>query len=234
MARPTVLIATKNPAIAYALQNRLSNICLKLGLRLTICPEGDGEKVDGLDVATYRSADALFDYLESRSPMEIADTLAVLDLGIELEQAFRTAVQSDNGWHVTKQRRAGVAVELLLRFPQVFPVFLSPAVPVNDYLEEESSSETISPKTFNGCSDNQWGQFYRLRMALGSLNGEKTIQTAELDALPALRLPLHFVSPLDGGCGLESTLIRFANGMRCWFDPTGLRTLVKNRYKNSH
>ena len=45
----------------------------------------------------------------------------------------------------------------------------------------------------------------------------------------AFRVPLHFVSSLDGFAGLKSTLTRFARGMRCWFDPTGLRTIVKNK-----
>lgn len=232
MPRPTVLIATTDPAMAYALRKRLDEPCRTLGLRLDICPGGEAADPNSTDevsrIPVYRSAEALFEYLESRKPMELADTLVVLDVGAGLEEAFSPAAQaSEQGWHATKDR-AGVAVELILRFPQLFPVILSPVVPT-ELLATEPPSETAVcdplPLSEYRQADSEWDGFGRL---CELLCGRDEIPYAP--KVLALNIPLHFVSPLDGGRGLRSTLARFARGMRCWFDPTGLRTLVKNRF----
>lgn len=229
MPRPTVLVATTNAAMAYALDSRLSKACLSLGLKLEVCPEGDGEEQDfgNKKIRAYSCAEALFDRLDSVSrsdPMGLADTLVVLDVGANLEDAFSPAVNGRDRWHVTKQRRAGVAVELILRFPQVFPVILSPAVPV-EKPSDAGMKKIIWPVCPRYVDSDAWRGFSQLKEALCKLDrlpGE--------NAILALSTPLHFVSPLDGGSGLFSTIARFARGMRCWFDPTGLRTLVKNRF----
>lgn len=237
MSRPTVLIATTEPSMSYALSKRLSEPCRKFGLKLEICPEG-GKCDTELKTQAYASAEELFDFLAAQPAMTLADTLVVLDVGVELEQAFQPASQSnDSGWHVTKQRRAGVAVELLLRFPQVFPVFLSPAVPMKQGDAAMESSGVIAPAPHDVASDG-YQTFFRLREALGTKHLDPSLLETEkerlslygLDQLQALLVPLHFISPLDGGGGMESTITRFAHGMRCWFDATGLRTLVKNRF----
>jgi hypothetical protein len=231
MTRPTVLIATTQPAMAYALGARLKEPCRELGLRLEVCPEGEGHDISGETVCVYDSAESLFDYLEKRPPLELADTLVVLDLGTELEDAFLPGASTGTAtWRPSKHKMAGVAVELLLRFPQVFPVFLSPVVPVVDTNGgEHGLVNPIPPET--GEREN-WSGFHRLREALSVEN--KTKDSGEtkvnLQDISALQVPLHFVTPLDEGAGLVSTLTRFANGMRCWFDPTGLRTLVRNRF----
>lgn len=224
MTRPCVLIATTQPAMAYALRERLDKPCREMGLRLEVCPQGDEHAI--LGVRSYASAEALFDALSHRDPMALADTLVVLDLGATLEAAFRPAVSGAEGWHVTMSRRTGVAVELLLRFPQVFPVFLSVASPVNPL------------PTSGGRADNEWRTYSRLRESLDIAsreNGGQKRKAVPLDqsvtkTLLALQSPLHFVSPFDNLVGLLSTLRRFARGMRCWFDPTGLRTQVKNMF----
>lgn len=223
MTRPTVLIATTQPAMAYALGERLKQPCRDLGLCLEICPGGDGEKATNLnsDIRPYSCAEGLFDVLEKRNPMELADTLVVLDLGTQLTGAFEPKAPKDESWHVT-DNRAGVAAELVLRFPQVFPVFLSPAVPVVG-----ADDIGCCPQT----DQDNWRMFHDMREALRIANKPKsgTPTYLDIDTLLALHIPPHFVSPLDSGEGLESTLGRFAGGMRCWFDPTGFRTLVRNQ-----
>lgn len=230
MARPTVLVATTNPAMAYALQESLKEKCKSLGLKLEVCPVGDEHDVGDKKARTYDSAEALFDVLEKRDPMELADTLVVLDVGAELENAFRPAASEDQGWHVTK-KRAGVAVELLLRFPQVFPVFLSPAVPITTDEANANGNdkvEVVKP-TWREAGNNKWGGFYRLRDEVCTKHKPEESDLEACKSLHAFQVPLHFVSPLYGD-GIVSTLARFARGMRCWFDPTGLRTLVRNRF----
>lgn len=229
MSRPTVLIATTQPAMAYALGGKLKEVCRELGLRLEICPDGD--KDAALDVPVYAGAEALFEALEKRDPMALADTLVVLDVGTELEDAFQPAAKSGTDWRPSSQRCAGVAVELLLRFPQVFPVFLSPAVPPVSP-DGTTTDRVVTPCCPDAGEDRNWPGFHRLRQALCIKNRPKkgTAIVLPLDSLPAFHVPLHFVSPLDGGDGLFSTISRFAHGMRCWFDPTGLRTLVKCRF----
>lgn len=233
MPRPTVLVATTDPAMAYALAKRLDEPCRRLGLRLNICPDGDGDEHDfgGKKIKSYGCAEELFDHLETVSrddPMGLADTLVVLDVGANLTQAFEPAAPKDKGWHKTESRRAGVAVELILRFPQVFPVILSPAVPTTEFeCSNESAVSDPLPISEHCDAKDDWRGFGGLAKSLRETKA-KNIPVAP--AVFALHAPLHFVSPLDGGRGLCSTLTRFARGMRCWFDPTGLRTLVKNRF----
>ena len=228
MTRSTVLIASIEPVMAYSLGEKLRPRCRELGLRLAVCPDADGD--EALETRGYASAEALFDVLEKMDPMELADTLVVLDIGASLEDAFAPAAQTGSDWRPSRQVKAGVAVELLLRFPQVFPVFLSPAVPLTEPVD--SSDRVITPCCPEAYEENLWSGFQRLReeLCIGNRSASDEKEVLDLSKLPALQVPLHFVSPLDSGKGLLSTLGRFARGMRCWFDPTGLRTLVKNRF----
>ena len=242
MPRPTVLVATTNPAMAYALRQKLSEPCRQLGLKLEICPEGEKRDKDNvLETYAYASAEELFDCLAARPPMALADTLVVLDVGADLLEAFQpVALRDGDGWHVTRQQRAGVAVELILRFPQVFPVVLSPAVPAeavaNGGLPDITA--TVTPKKpkkpVEYKAAKEWQQnFADLVKLLSTAHRVKQDQDTPIVSfydLKACWVPLHFVSTLDKGAGLGSTLARFARGMRCWFDPTGLRTLVKNYF----
>lgn len=225
MTRPTVLIATTQPAMAYALNEKLKADCRKLGLRLESCPAGDSDDEDAAapGVQVYASAEELFEVLEKRNPIALADTLVVLDLGTLLTEAFEPKASKDESWHVS-DNRAGVAVELLLRFPQVFPVFLSPSVPVVETTVD--AAEVVLYPARIDTHEGEWGAFHRLQESLCRKNEFPYYRFVS----HAFCVPLHFVSPLDGGHGLFSTISRFARGMRCWFDPTGLRTLVKCRF----
>ena len=223
MARPTVLVATLDPLMACALRKRLWPLCQKLNLKLEVCPQAEGESV--LGEKAYASAADFFDMLEACDQATLADTLVVLDVGIHLQQAF--APKSAIGHWRKDAISCGVAVELLLRFPQVFPVFISPGVPT----DEGDVNDIPSPRCPD-TSQHAWHQFHELRNELASRESPKDWPSGLKD-LPALQVPLHFVVPLDACRGLESVVCRFARGMRCWFDPTGLRTLVRNRYLGS-
>ncbi|MGQ0698809.1 MAG: hypothetical protein ACT4PZ_11275 [Panacagrimonas sp.] len=227
--RPTVLVATTDPLIASVLGRVLENHCRSLGLRLDVCR--DGREDDAQKARSYQCAEDLFDHLEQCSPVVLADTMVLLYLDpVELEGAFRPRAGT-GAWHVTQAARAGVAVELLLRFPQVFPVFISLAVPASP--EGAGASEFPLPmvpaekgdaKSFAAlCAEHNKAYF---RTENNKIESEPV---GCFNSLFAFATPLHFVSPLDRP-GLEATLARFAHGMRCWFDPTGLRTLVKNRF----
>ncbi len=252
MARSTVIIATTDIPMAFALRARLEGSCLKLGLKLEVCPAGS--KTDpGAEppfcqhahpyaepITAYESSQELFDHLESRDPTSLADSLVVLDVGTDLGHAFNPAAPSNQnrGWYRSKARTPGIGVELMLRFPHVFPVFLSPSVPVGDFpdedLENTNGHSYLSP-LFKQASknDQEWKTFEDLKKVLRTKNKQdngRADDNFDLNELNAFSSPLLFVSPLDEGRGLCSTLERFARGMRCWFDPTGLRTLVRNRY----
>lgn len=237
MTRPTVLIASTKPTMACALGERLKQPCRELGLRVEVCPGGEsGSQAKASTARFYCSAEVLFDELERRDPMELADTLVVLDLGSALEDAFSPSANSGSAWRASSQIVPGVAVELLLRFPQVFPVFLSTSVPVGDGVDILDKLQIPHHPTI---ARDRWPAFWRLRDALGCINTSLArkdqeepchLIRAKIDSVLALQVPLHFVSPLDNMVGLLSTLRRFASGMRCWFDPTGLRSLVRNRF----
>ncbi len=232
--------------MACVLQALLKKTCSERGLKLEVCPQGDNsEDVGGKTINAYSSAESLFDALELIEPTLLADTLVILDVGTELKNAFEPVASTDGGWHVIQnqdQRRAGVAVELLLRFPQVFPVILSPAVPVGldkelaDWkayktLEEELSClNKTSEKSSEAAAAN--GEDCPTNSISATKNGPS--RTCDVRSLFTQTTFLHFVSPL-AACEkpFDLVLSRFANGMRCWFDPTGLRTLVKNRFIGS-
>ena len=96
-----------------------------MGLKLEICPDAD-HCHPASDIYTYDSAENLLEVLGKRDPVRLADTLLILDLGVYLEEAFAPmrakygahASNTSLGWHSMVTGRTGIAVELLLRFPQ--------------------------------------------------------------------------------------------------------------------
>lgn len=243
MYRPTVLIATKDPTMACAMETMLSPECRKYGLKLIVCPSEEvnnhNDERHGENEACYMCADDLFDYLEYRAktdPLGLADTLVILDIGSQIKDAFEGRA-SNIGWHDTSNR-VGVAVELVLRFPQVFPVFYSPSVPVADTTQQ---SDTESAKTifcrYETTNNQEWSGFHGLKDVLyvktkpdPKSSSSESESRLPADSVLAFCGPIHFVSPLDDFQTLLAVINRFAAGMRCWFDPTGLRTVIRNRF----
>lgn len=213
LSRPRVLVATTNPGMASALESVLPDLCRTEGLRLQIGPTGGSDL--GPRKGAYDCAEALFDDLAEHAPMELADTLVILDLGGDLLQAFSPTAQSaSEGWHRSSHRRPGVAVELLLRFPQVFPVFLSVAVP------PVGEGPTIK--------DTDWRGWHQLIEALARKDDPKGETEDKIQVWK--EIGIHFATPLDQGKMLAMALERFGGGLRTWFDPTGLRTRLKNHF----
>lgn len=106
-----------------------------------------GETVD-----IYRCADDLFDQLTVRAKADtlgLADTLVILDIGASCEDTFRSVAnsQTNDCWHHAERNRAGIATELILRFPQVFPVLLTTALPVEDSSQSEVGGTRIGDGT---------------------------------------------------------------------------------------
>lgn len=213
MTRPSVFIATLDPLMARALRKRLKPLCDELDLKLDVCPGGEGRAAQG--ETGYASATNLFDVLEARDPDSLADTLVVMDVGVDVSSAFGARSQQD-GWR-NNENSPGVAVEMLLRFPLVFPVFVSAALPPRD--------EWLVGRT-------GWTKFREVVKALLLGAGPQMPKlTLHTNQCPAFDPGLHLISLHNGTkeWNGKATLERFASGMRCWFDPTGLRTLVRNR-----
>jgi hypothetical protein len=243
MARPIVLIATLEAESAYSLQKSLKGFCRGFGLKLEVGPEGTEAPIPIETYSGYDSSDSLFDMLEKRDPMELADTLLVLDLGPQVSDAFEPKAPMDRGWHATGTR-PGVALELMLRFPQVFPVFLSSAVPVVSMSELcARPAADHSRKSEHDLTDS-WDDLLKGLLVthpesedIDLVGPQKKLFDLKSD-VPAfvwaqfdIAKSIHFVSSFEFNYpGLCAVLARFAHGMRCWFDPTGLRTLVRNRF----
>jgi len=200
MKRPTVLVASTSKPMARVLELLLRRECQAIGLRL-LFPRKNKAGI-------FDSAEDLFDFLSEHKPADLADMLVLIDLaGTDLQSAFAPQPgPMGRHWHWTANR-AGVATELLLRFPQVYPLFLSLGVSGESYCKLADELRTIH-------RGGKGGEKYEISKVL----------------VQAFDIPLHFVSPLDDPHTIFRVLQHFAWGMRCWFDPTGLRTLVKNRF----
>lgn len=203
---PRVIVATTSTEIANALETQLRHKCRELGLLLQVGPQSGGQK-------TFDSSEHLFSELGGMNPADLLDTLVVLHAGVDLEACFESKISfMDSGWHVSRKNKPGVAMELVLRFPQAFPVFLSPLVPPCD----------------TSAARDDWAEFH------GWLDGWVEDVRKDSGRTAAAMLPswekIHFASTVDEFAGLEAILERFANGFRSIFDPTGLRTLLRNRF----
>lgn len=200
-----------------SLKNQLNVACKKFGL------DFQWLKKEG---AVFSNADELFETLDqiaSSNSSRLANTLVLVDVD-HLGKAFSP---SDNGsnWHTRESPpRAGVAVELLLRYPQVFFVFLS---------------DQITNHSISGCWENDSGpaicpsegycKLCQDLMYTNGTNAEQDSHLVEVRALSRLWRKTHFFS-FDDTAGIEEILNRFSLGFRVWFDPTGLRTVVRDRF----
>lgn len=206
VAQPRVILATTSLDIATSLEGQLTGRCRELGLALEIGPQS-GQKF-------FDSSDHLFTDLSARDPADLLDTLIILHLSLELEECFESKVlRGSSGWHVSNTSKPGVAMELVLRFPQLFPVFLSPLVPPRE-------------STPGGAEWNEFNEW------IDGWVDDLPKHTEEGAAQPARSSweRIHFTGVADRLQGLGLTLQRFANGYRSIFDPTGLRSLLRNRF----
>lgn len=220
MRRPTVLIASTSHTMAATLKLILQEKCISLGINLELPTTTQN---------VFYSSDDLFEYLEEKNPYELADTLVLLDLGnVRPISAFSAnAGTNTHGWHRVKHR-AGVATELLLRFPQVYPVFMSLYLKSNAKAAEEiSTSDNVASSNVNkgSCIDIKFDEIFssdnvpvakKLCSVWESINRQASYS--------------HFVSINNYWDESIKILERFSAGKRCWFDPTGLRIFVKNYY----
>lgn len=173
----------------------------------------------------FSNADDLFEMLDeiaSGNPTRLADMLVMVDVE-DLGKAFSSFDfdgNKSNCWRPGDTPRAGVAVELLLRFPQVFFVFLSYQVSGQSLpsCDQDAATSTIPDGYCTLCQD--------FMQTDGSNEPRKLI---EVRFLSELWRKTHFFSP-DDTAGLKGILLRFALGVRTWFDPTGLRTIVRDRF----
>jgi hypothetical protein len=185
----TVLIAATSQEIALGLASRVAPVCHEQGIKVLVGPSGEK--------TTFDDKDELFSCLLDLGPSELLDTLVVLHVGHDYGECFESRLHSRSSkWHRERLSDQGVALELILRFPQLFPVFAT----ASGGAFEHWLTEWITDARFDDKA---------------MLNGW---------------FGLHFVDPLSEPEKLQKILKRFSSGLRTCFDPTGLRTLVRNRF----
>ena len=101
-----------------------------------------------------------------------------------------------SAWHGSSSA-IGVALELTLRYPQVFPIFVSPLFGNGNGEYEGWAAKLVEEA---GGTGSDWAN-------------------------------LHCYSPLEDLEALRSAIKRFSvGGLRTDFDPSGLRTIMRNRF----
>ncbi len=198
-SKPEVLIATTSDTIADELERQLDSQCVALGLTLKCGPDPSRR--------AFRSSEDLTAHLNDLGPAALFDTLLVLHAGTALNECFESRVppsgRAHSPWHVSDKWQTGIAMDLMLRFPQLYSVFLTPLAPS----EHEEARENF------GSWCNQWA-----------------IDAGLEPGTAASWSRLHFATTTDEFAALHNLLRRFATGMRTIFDPCGFRTLVRNRF----
>ena len=191
MIQPNVLIASTSNELSASLTNSLSDTCKLAGVRLRT---GSDHPLDKQQ--TFGGAVELLSFLSQQPLATLCETMVILDLGVGYEAGFFSRSSSSSyPWHRQSLPSVGVALELVLRFPQVFPVFLSPLFNADNL---EFSEWSARLRADAGDRSNDWFQLHYF----DSLSHE-----------PLMRL-----------------IKRFSEGLRGYFDPSGLRTLLRNRF----
>ena len=182
---PTVLIAATTET---ALKDQIGNLCADRGLHLQVGPSENK--------LTFDSPEELFATLREMSPSQVAKTMIVLRIGPHYTECFSPRIwSSKSDWHSKRRSGVGIALELVLRFPQVYPVF--------DSVGGKALSDWIALLTDTTIYSKTMMQ-----------NGHS----------------LHFVDTIAAPDALPKLVSRFADGFRTLFDPTGLRTLLRNQF----
>ena len=203
--RPSVIVCTTSDILAEAYKVMFESECRRLGLRLQICPGASGRVSQSRNANAYGDIEELFEYLDSLDIEILANCQVWVDLSPfeQIQDAFAARTIPDSppliGHRWTNQKRVtwGPAARLVLKFPLIFPVFIHPVL--RDF-------------TFRFHGDNpQWSR--------------------DIKSSFFLRKDFHLVSPVQGNISdtkmFYKPLDYFANGHRCYFDPTGLRSTVK-------
>jgi hypothetical protein len=188
----TVLVATTEENVAVKLSSCIAQTCKDCGIRLLSGPSADKKVFD--------TKDELLSCLRKFGATQLAETLVLLHIGPDYEECFAAHLPSKNShWHANGRASLGVALEIILRFPQLFLVV-----------------------TGSGGSELQT----LLQGLLKDANINSTVMLPNWYSV-------HFVNPLTEAHRLLQILARFDSGLRMIFDPTGLRTLLRNRFLGS-
>lgn len=199
--RPKVLIAAPSDKVARLLELNLAPICESLGLSLQAGPVSDR--------LSFRHSEELVEFLAQQDPLLLLDTCLVLHVGPDVEECFCSGISCGKSpWHKSSTLKPGLALEVSLRFPQLSAAYLIPGFNENagtddDYFHDwKQGLETDAQNSFGS-----------------SLNLNRNWER------------LHFASSTDPSLtDLHLILGRFANGFRTLYDPSGLRTLLRNRF----
>jgi hypothetical protein len=196
VTQPRVIVAATTD-IATSIESLLTEECRNLGLALQVGPNAGKSRFDNSEELIYE--------LSKLNPTDLFDTLLVVHIGVDLMECFRSSVlRTQSPWHNSSINKPGIAMELVLRFPQLLPVFLTPFAPPD--------------------GEGEWGEF---KAWLAEWVSDADVEAEYM--VPGWE-QLHFATPLNGYQGLIKNLQRFASGFRSIFDPTGFRTLLRNRF----
>ena len=230
--RATVVVCTTSAVMAGAYQKIFVPACRRLGLNLQVCPGGSGDVIcpdeDRACVDhAYVDIEEVFDYLSGLDNSTLAHTQVWLDLSSfgNFADAFHGRIgEVDDASGVTPESGDAESEILSSRRPMS-----APHAPVGP--------SWIARKR------GVWGPAARLLLGFPlvfpvlvhansapslrySFGPDKDEEPDELRRY--LRNGFNFVSPAHGAHMLLRPLSYFANGHRCYFDPTGLRTAVKS------
>jgi hypothetical protein len=192
--KPIVLVAAThgNKSVADYVGDRVAKLCKDNDLGLQVGPSTTSK--------TFDNKEELFSCLRKLGPMQLAHTLVIFHTGVYPGECFAPKLLSRNSeWHAGTTSTLGAALELVLKFPHVFPVFVGPG-------------------------------HEHLRMFLNDLERFEPVVGSKSEAMLEGWYQLHFVDEIMKISGLEAVLRRFALGLRTMFDPTGLRTLLRNQF----
>ena len=196
------MIAAHSENIARLLEQRVYPFCERLGLSLQT-----GSVSNRL---SFSCSEELIEFLADQDPLLLLDTCLVLHVGPDIEECFSSGITyGDSPWHRSSRKRPGVALEISLRFPQLFVAY-------------------VIPGGFNGSEGLANNEFHKWKCAL-----EADAQDC-LCCVPNLNRnweALHFASSTDASLrDLRLILERFAAGFRTLYDPSGIRSLLRNRF----
>jgi len=209
--RPQLIVASPSPYMADALALRLRAEAGKLDVRVRVAPGGT-QSAPGTTTRAYASADELFEFLDGLPISAAADTQVWLDLSCfgEAKSAFAARGSSARrGWHALGAAavRPAVGLELLLRHPLVYPVFIH-------FGATEKLAESIAGKFAYPGEPNPPASVPKLATTWANTH---LVQVG----------PESDEKRKDGNQAFIHPLQLFAYGARCHYNPSGLRTAAK-------